>query len=724
MKRVILSIDGMTCSACSNGLEKYLNKQDGVKEARVNLILATASITYEGINKKDIEKYIESAGFKSKGEFKYVDDIQALNNKKKSLIYITLLMIIVMYISMAHMFKLPLYFMLNPNQKPLIYSLTIFFITICFIIYGFDIIKNGFKNLIHKIPNMDSLVMIGVLSTFIYSLYGLINVCIGNTYYIHNLYFEACCMIIYFVKLGRYIENISIGKTRSAISKLALITPKNAVVIRAGKKIEVTIDEINIGDIIICKPGEKIAVDGTVTKGKTYVDEAFITGESKPVLKEKNEKVIAGSVNYNGVIEYKAEKIGRESTISEIIRLVVEATNEKTNMQKIADKISGYFVPFLLAIAAITFVAYIAFGETISMAINTFVTILVVACPCSLGLAVPLVTVVGNGVCASKGVFLKNPHSLELARKINTIVLDKTGTLTYGKLKLFKVFNYSSLEDEKLLKIVSSIESKSSHPISSAFEKENLEEVEDFENIEGIGISGKVNNKKYYLGSKALFQMLNLENKNEEDYKFLTNEGCSIVYIIEENKVMGLIGIKDKIRNNAKEFVSKSKKRNIDIIMLTGDNIKTANMIAQDLGIENVIAEVMPDSKTKEIEKLLDLNKNVIMVGDGINDAPALVKSTIGISVSGGTDIAADSSDLILMNNNLDNILDFIDISKKSFRVIRQNLFWAFFYNVCMILIAMGVLKPFGIMINPMIASVAMTISSITVVLNSLRLKK
>ena len=724
MKKIILKIEGMTCSACSSGLEKYLNKQKGIIEANVNLVMAIATITYEDIKIKDIEKYIKEAGFKSGGEFKDFNTLDQNKSKKKSLIIFGILLLLLMYISMAHMFGGWELEIISHKSNPINYGIVLILFTIAFLWYGFDIIKSGVKNLIHKMPNMDTLVTLGVLSSFLYSIYGFINICIGNLEYLMNLYFESACMIIYFIKLGRYIENISKDKTKDAIKELVQITPKNAIIKKEGKEISVNIDEVNIGDIVVCKPGEKIAVDGTIIEGKTHIDESFITGESKPVLKETGSKVIAGSINYDGVIEYKAEKIGKNSTISEIVKLVVEATNTKNKIQKIADKVSSLFVPILVGIALITFIAYLIIGYPFGEAINTFVTILVVACPCALGLAVPLVVVVGNGLCAKKGIFVRNSQALEVAKGIDTVVLDKTGTLTYGKLKIYKAYNYSNISDKELLEIASSLEAKSTHPIATAFKSNNSKKVEEFKNIEGIGIQGKIDNNSYYIGSKKMLEKLKIEDTHNNDYNNLVNSACSIMYIIKNNEVIGLIGIKDTIRDNVKEFIKKLKDRNITPIMLTGDNEKTAQIIANEIGIENVISEVMPKNKSEEIEKLLKQNKKVMMVGDGINDAPALVKSTVGISINDGTDIAMDSADVILMNNNLNNILDFIDISKKSYKIIKENLFWAFFYNLCMIPIAMGLLRSIGITMNPMFGSIAMTFSSLTVVANSLRLKR
>ena len=719
MKKIVLKIDGMTCSACSSGLEKYLKRQKGIIDVNVNLILAIATITYEDLKIKSIENYIKEAGFKSLGEFKSLDDNTTFKKEKKILIFFGLLLIILMYITMAHMIGLP-----NLNGYPKIYSLILILFSLMFLIYGFDIIKNGFKNLIHKIPNMDTLVTFSVISSLIYSLYGVFKIFNNDLSYIHNLYFESSCMVIYFIKLGRFIEGISKDKTKDAIKSLVQITPQYAVIKKNKTEEKITIDEVKVDDILICYPGDKIAVDGIVVSGKTHVNESFITGESKPVLKEKNSTVIAGSINYDGIINYQAKKIGRNSTISEIVRMVVESTNSKTKIQRIADKVSGIFVPIIFIIALTTFLLHILFGTSFANSLNYFVTVLVVACPCALGLAVPLVVVISNGKCAKKGLYLKKAEVIENARHIDTIVFDKTGTLTYGILKIDEVFNYSDINDKELLKIVSSLEANSTHPIATAFSKNNLLKVDDFENIVGMGIYGKIKGKDYYVGNLKLLQKLKIKDTHSLDYEFLTDQGCSILYVISNQKVIALIGVKDIIRNNIKDLIQSLKNLKINVIMLTGDNKKTAQLIAYELGIDEIVADVLPQQKASFIKSLIEDNKKVLMIGDGINDAPALVNATIGVSISDGTDIAVDSSDVVLMNNDLNNIIELLEISKSSFRIIKQNLFWAFFYNLVMIPVAAGILSPFNIVMNPMIASLAMTLSSLTVVFNSLRLRR
>ena len=497
-----------------------------------------------------------------------------------------------------------------------------------------------------------------------------------------------------------------------------------------NKEKEVSIDEVKKNDILICKPGMKIAVDGVITSGKSYIDESFITGESIPVKKTIDDKVVAGSINVDGYIEYKAQKIGKNSTISEIVRLVVEATSTKAPIQRIADKVSSYFVPSVMLIAFITFILYLIFNSSFNEAIISFVTVLVVACPCALGLATPLAIVISEGVCAKNGILVKSSETLENANKVDTIVFDKTGTLTYGNLKISKIYNYSNYSDEELIKKIASIETKSTHPIKNAFinyiEERNikLDEISNFKNISGIGLEANIVKNKIYIGNNKLFKKLKIDNAYTNDEKKLSNLGNSIVYVIENKNVLGLIGVKDIIRDNAKDTIKYLKKLDKKIIMLTGDNENTANIIAQSIGIKDVISNVMPQEKVKVIKNLIKDGNNVMMVGDGINDAPSLVSADIGVSMNSGTDIAADSSDVILMNDDLEKIISLISISKKTISNIKQNLFWAFFYNVCMIPIAIGLLKPFNISMNPMFAGFAMMISSLTVVFNSLRLKK
>lgn len=734
MKKVLLKIDGMTCSACSSGLEKYLNKQDGIKQASVNLIMNNANIEYDDkkLTLGQIEKFVEKAGFSSLGIDNFEKKEKKKTNEKYKLISITIISILVLYISMSHMIGLPVIPLLNMMTYPINYAISLFVLTTIVLILGKDIIKNGYKNLIHKTPNMDTLVMIGVLASYIYSIYETIQILKGHIMHVESLYYESAAIVIFFIEIGRFVENKNKDKTKEALQQLMSITPNNAVIMRDGQEVTVTLDEIKKGDIVICKPGEKIAVDGEVVEGTTHINEAFITGESVPIKREAGAKVIAGSINFEGTIKYKAEKIGKESTVSEIVRLVTQATSTKAPIAKIADTISGYFVPVVLVIAMIAFILWFIISKNVATAINIFVSILVVACPCSLGLATPLAIVIASGNASKKGILLKNSETLENAHKVKTICFDKTGTLTKGELNISKIYNYSNIEEKEILKKVASIENKSEHPIARAIvkkaqeEKIKLEDIKKFKAIPGFGVEGiALNGDKYLIGNKKLMIENNIKmntNINNNDEHILVNQGNSILFVALNDNLIALIGVKDILKENVINVIQKLKNKNINIVMLTGDNEKTAEIIAKEIGIDKVISNVTPKEKSEQIKKLKE-NGLVMMCGDGINDSVSLVTADIGVSVSSGTDIAMDSSQVILMNDNLEKIDDLIEISRKTMRNIKQNLFWAFFYNICMIPIACGILQPLGITMNPMIAAFAMTISSLTVVLNALRLQ-
>ena len=731
MKKVLLKIDGMTCSACSSGLEKYLNKQDGIKEAVVNLVMNNASVEYDDtkLTLDQVEKFVEKAGFTSLGIDNFEKDEKKKSNEKYKLIGITIISLLVLYISMSHMVGLPVIPFLHMINHPVNFAVALFILTTIVLVMGRDILKNGYKNLIHKTPNMDTLVTIGVLASYIYSIYGTIQILNGQKEYVENLYYESAAIVIFFIKIGKFVENKNKDKTKEALKSLMSITPNNATIIRDEKEVKLTIDEIQKGDIVICKPGEKIAVDGEIVDGETHINESFITGESVPVKRGVGSKVIAGSINYEGTIKYKAGKIGRESTVSEIVRLVAGATATKAPIAKIADKISGYFVPVVLVIAVISFVLWFAISKDLAHAINIFVSILVVACPCSLGLATPLAVVIASGNASKKGILVKTSEALENTHKVKTICFDKTGTLTKGILSISKIYNYGGIEENELIKKVASIENKSEHPIARAivnYAKEKnieLEEVKEFKAIAGFGVSAETNEgDKYLIGNSKLMNNENIEILNNEDEKTLVNEGNSILFVSKNGKLVALIGVKDVLKENVAEVIKELKAKHIEIVMLTGDNEKTAEIIAKQIGIDKVISNVTPKEKA---EKIKELKKDglVMMCGDGINDSVSLVTSDIGVSISSGTDIAMDSAQVVIMNDDLEKINELREISEKTIKNIKQNLFWAFFYNVCMIPVACGILEPFGVEMNPMIAAFAMTISSLTVVLNALRLR-
>ena len=724
MKKITLSVDGMTCSACSVGLEKYLNKQDGIKATSVNLVLGTATIIYDEtkLTPDDLDKFVSKAGFKSLGEFKGLEEINKKKKTKINLIIFTVLILIFMYISMGQMLNLPVPNILSKNENPVNYVITIFILSLVFLIYGFDIIKNGYKNAIHLTLNMDTLITLGVFSSFLYSLYNMILILNGNYDKVHDLYFESSAMVIYFIKLGRYFEGISQNKTKEAIKKLVTVTPDKAYLKENDKIKEITLDEIKKDDILVCHPGEKIAADGTIVSGEAHLDESFITGESSPLKKSLNDKVITGSINYDGYIEYKAEKFGKNSAISEIVKLVTEASSDKSKIETLADKISGYFVIIVIILATITFLLHFLTGNSFGASLNYFVTVLVVACPCSLGLATPVAIIISEGLCASHGLVIKKSSAFETANKIKAIIFDKTGTLTYGKPRISEIINYTDKPDDEILKLVSSAEIKSSHPLSTAFknyiENHNLKPYDssDFKNTPGKGIEATVNSQKLIIGSSSFLK----ENKIKISKNKIKNN--TLIYVSINGKLSAVISISDVIRKEAKEVIEKLNSQGIQTIMLTGDNSAVAKAISSSLNIKEYYASQTPKDKAQVIQKLKEKYGYIMMCGDGINDSIALTKADIGLSLKGASDIAINCADVILIKDDLTGILNLLNVSKKTFRKIKQNLFWAFFYNSLMIPIAMGLVK--DLTISPVIASIAMMFSSIFVVLNSLSLNK
>ena len=716
MKNIILNVGGMTCSGCSAGLEKYLNKQDGIFSASVNLVLATVKIEYDenllDVNK--LNKFIEESGFTSYGE-------EYNKNKRKPerfvLLIYTVLTILLMYISMGNMFKIKMPNVIDMHSNPIIYAVSLAVITFLYFIYGFDIIKSGIKNLVNKMPNMDSLIMIGVIVNYLYSLFNMILVFRGDMNGLHHLYFEASAMTILFVKIGRFIDKNNRIKATDAVKGLVSVTPKNAVKLVDGEEKTVTINEISKGDIIVCRPGEKIAVDGIVRKGRTNINEALITGESKPVHKEIGDEVIAGSINCNGYIEYEAVRIGRETNISNIVKMVVEATNSKTEIQKFVDKVSGIFVPAIFIIAVLASILNFVIIRDISIAVNVFVTVLVVACPCALGIATPLAMVVSIGKLSKNGIFIKSSESLEILKDIKNVVFDKTGTLTNGKFSIVE----KNISDENML-ILQSIEFNSKHPIAQSiceFSNFNKIEVTNFREIEGYGLQADIGNTTYYVGSSKFVKEQCINNIYENDEERFLSKGYTIVYLFNNDGVLGIVGLADTVKDGVKDLIQELKNMNKNIYMLTGDNEASAKIIANEIGIDNVESNLTPKQKLVYVSNMNDDTNSVMMVGDGINDSPSLKSAAIGVSVEGGSDISADSSDIILMNSNIGIISLLLKVGKKTNRIIKQNLFWAVFYNCLMIVIATGLLP---IHINPMIASMAMMMSSLMVVFNSLRL--
>lgn len=730
MKKEIIKISGMTCAGCSSGLEKYLNKQEGIIKAEVNLVMSNASIEYDEkiLNLDKIAELVKQAGFRSLGIDKFEEEKRLLKNDRVKLIITIVLGIVLMIISMSHMIGIDIPYV-NIDDNPKIYGVVSAVLATSIIAMSITTIINGVRKIIHRMPNMDSLISIGVVTSYIYSMYSLIMTLCINTHHVHNIYFESLAMVIVFTKIGRYIDNNSKIKVKKAITSLMTITPAKATIIRDEYEIQVNIDEINKGEIVICKPGEKIAVDGVIVNGYTHIDESFITGESMPSDKKTGDKVLAGSINMDGYIEYRAEKIGKDSTISEIVKMVVEAVNSKTPIAKVADKICTYFVPIVILLAIISFIVWSIIGDSILDALNIFVSVLVVACPCALGLATPLATTIATNTSVKKGILIKKSEVLENINKIDTVVFDKTGTLTEGELKISEIYKYSDLSENGILQLVGTIERKSEHPIAKAIIRRcskqgiKLGQVREIDILPGLGVKARYKGEEILIGSKKLMIKNNIL-VNEEDENNLYEKGNMVIFVAVNNKLVSTIGLKDNIKESAKLLIENLNKKNLEVIMLTGDNEKVANLIANEAGITNVIAGVMPNEKLNKIEELKKSGKKVMMIGDGINDAPSLVKADVSVSLDTATDIALDSSDIVIMNKDLTLINTLFDISKKSFRIIKQNLFWAFIYNIIMIPVAAGVLSKLGILLNPMYSAIAMTVSSILVIINSIRLKR
>ena len=730
MKKVLIKVDGMTCAGCASGLEKTLNSKEGIIKADVNLVMCDASIEYDEriINLDNINSFIKEAGFKSLGEDKF--DIEKKSFKKESvnLIITIALGVILMYISMGHMVNLKIPFF-DINNNPKWHATILMVLSTLIISLSYKVIVNGIKRLIHKTPNMDTLISVGVITSYIYSMYFFVFTLAVNTMGVHKLYFESAAMIIVFTKIGRYIDGRSKIRTKEAIAKLMSITPNVAFLSRDGKIVKVTIDEIKKGDIVIARPGEKIAVDGTVTNGNTHIDESFITGESIPKAKKKDDKVVAGSINLDGYIEYVAEKIGKDSTVSEIVKMVVNAVNSKAPIANFADKVSYYFVPTIICISILSFITWLILRANFSFALNIFMSVLVIACPCALGLATPIAVAIATGSLVKKGMLIKNSKVLESVNKIDTIVFDKTGTITDGNLSISNIYRYDSLSENGILQIIGAMEKKSEHPIAKAIVNRcneleiKLTKIKDVQNIAGYGVKTEYNGKEVLVGSKN-FMVENNVSLEKVDEKEVYQAGNVVIFISIGGILVSIIELKDKIKPEAKEVMSKIKGEKIEVIMLTGDNENTARKVADEIGIDNVISGVLPKGKAKKIENLKKAGKNVMMVGDGINDAPSLALADIGVSLEGATDIAIDSSDVVIMNNDLSKIVTLLKASRKALKIIKENLFFAFIYNIIMIPVAAGVMYSVGILLNPMYAALAMTISSVTVVLNSLRLKK
>ena len=728
---------GMTCSACASRVERVTRKLEGVKDASVNFATEKLTVTVEK-NKISYEKLkttIDKAGYRLveeinlKTETKEVSESRRLFNRFIiSLVFTVPLLII----SMGHMIGMPLLSIINPKINPLNFALVQFVLTLIVMITGYKFYKIGIKNLFKLAPNMDSLISVSTLAAFIYGIFAIYKIIIGDNPhdYAMHLYFESIATILTLITLGKYLEAVSKGKTSEAIKKLMGLAPKVATVIRDNKEMQVSIEDVEISDIVIVKPGEKIPVDGEVIEGITSVDESMLTGESIPVEKVTGSTVIGASINKNGFIKYKATKVGQDTALAQIIKLVEDAQGSKAPIAKIADVMSAYFVPVVISLAIISSVSWLIAGESFIFSLTIFISVLVIACPCALGLATPTAIMVGTGKGAENGILIKGGEALETTHKIDTIVFDKTGTITEGKPKVTDIIT-NSISEEELLILAASSEKGSEHPLGEAILNEGrnknlkLKKIDKFYAIAGQGIDVVIENKNILLGNRKLMIDQNIDitifNDKVED---LSNQGKTPMYIAINKEIKGIIAVADVVKVSSKKAIETLHKMGIKTVMITGDNENTAKAIAKEVGIDNVLAEVLPKDKAKSIKKLQDKNKKVAMVGDGINDAPALAKADIGIAIGSGSDVAIESGDIVLIRSDLMDVSKAIKLSKATIRNIKQNLFWAFAYNVLGIPVAMGVLHIFGgPLLNPMIAAAAMSLSSISVLLNALRLK-
>jgi len=741
---ITIPIGGMTCAACAQRIEKALGKQEGIERISVNLATEKATIEFDPqkIKLSTIRQSIEKLGYKAlQIEKKDLVDADKIRKEKEirtlwrkftvSIIFAVPLLYLAMG-SMIWWLHLPIPKFLDPMQFPLTYALVQIALIIPVIIAGYKFYTVGFKALVQRSPNMDSLIAIGTSAAVLYSLYSTFQITNGYFGAVKGLYFETAGVIITLILLGKSLEAVSKGKTSEAIKKLMGLTPKTAIVVLDGKEIETPIDEVEINDVILVKPGEKIPVDGVVLEGYTAIDESMLTGESMPIDKKAGDKVYAASINKNGVIQFKATKVGGDTALAQIIKLVEDAQGSKAPIAQMADIVSGYFVPIVCGIAVLAFLAWFISGQSLVFALTIFISVLVIACPCALGLATPTAIMVGTGKGAEYGILIKSGAALETTHKLNTIVFDKTGTITEGKPEITDIITTSGTDKNRLLQVAASAEKGSEHPLGEAIvrgaEKEKLEflKVSQFEAIPGHGIEVEIDGIHTLIGNKKLMDDRNISLEVlaiQSDQ--LANEGKTPMYIAMDNKLSGIIAVADVVKPSSAKAIKKLQAMGIETVMITGDNRKTAEAIAKLVGIDRVLAEVLPQDKSNEVKKLQIEGKKVGMVGDGINDAPALVQADIGIAIGSGTDVAIESADIVLMKSDLMDVPTAIQLSKSTIRNIKQNLFWAFGYNVAGIPIAAGILFLFGgPLLNPIFAAAAMSLSSVSVLTNALRLKR
>lgn len=751
MKSQKFDIKGMTCSACSTAVDRNVKKLEGINEVNVNLLNNSMIVKYDEnvLNNETIIKKVQDAGYeaflvengKKTQKNSTEDNLGKIetNELKNRLIISFIFAIPLFYISMGHMLNLYLPHLFHGYSNAITFAFTQFLLALPIVFINIKYYKVGFKTLYKGSPNMDSLIAIGTSAAMIYGVFSIykIGYGLGNNdidmviQYSHDLYFESAAIVLTLITLGKFLEARAKENTSEAINKLINLTPKTALVLRNNQEIEIPVDELVLKDIVIVKPGNIVPTDGVIIFGNSSIDESMLTGESLPVSKKVGDKVIGASINKSGSFKFEVTKLGEDTVLSQIIKLIEEASSSKAPISKLADKISAIFVPTVIVISILATVTWLFLGYSFEFALSIGIAILVISCPCALGLATPTAIMVGTGKGAQNGILIKSAESLEIAHTINTVVIDKTGTITEGKTQVTDIFTSKKITQDKLLQLCATIEKNSEHPLADAILKKTQEkEIEllnatDFEALNGLGIKAKVEDRVFYIGNKKLLDSKNISlDLFYEKSEKLANEAKTPIFIADENEVLGLIAISDVVKPTSKDAILEFEKMGLEVIMLTGDNYKTANAIAKQININNVIAEVLPQDKEKEIQKLQSLGKKVAMIGDGINDAPALVRADVGIAIGAGTDIAIESANIVLVKSDLLDAVKAIQLSNAVIKNIKQNLFWAFFYNIIGIPLAAGVFYTIlGWKLSPMFAGAAMSLSSVTVVLNALRLK-
>lgn len=741
VREVSIPVSGMTCASCAMAVERGINKLSGVETVNVNYATEKATVVYDSATTRisEIKDAIAQAGYKALDiEIGQETDVEADHHEQDRralwtrVIIAAIFSVPLFYISMGHMVGAPLPVFLQPDLYPLNFALVQLFLTLPVMITGYRFYTVGFDRLFRREPNMDSLIAIGTGAAFIYSFYALLQITQGESEYVMGLYFETVGVIITLILLGKYMETLAKGRTSAAIKKLMGLTPKTAIVIVNDQEIVMPINEVEVGDIILVKPGEKIPVDGEVIEGNTAIDESMLTGESIPVEKSLGSEVVGASINKNGTIKFKATKVGKDTALAQIIKLVEDAQGSKAPIAKLADVISGYFVPVVILIAVVAGIAWYIAGESPIFALTIFISVLVIACPCALGLATPTAIMVGTGKGAEHGVLIKSGAALETVDKIDTIVFDKTGTITAGEPVVTDIILTNNVPDaDYLLQIAAAAEKGSEHPLGEAIVNRARElqletlPVQDFRAIPGHGIAVSVTDKSVLLGNEKLMRDQDITITLTEVSQRLASEGKTPMYVAIDGQMAGIIAVADVVKPSSKVAIDVLRKMGIEVVMITGDNQRTAVAIGQQVGIDRILAEVLPEDKSNQVKLLQDEGKIVAMVGDGINDAPALAQANVGIAIGSGTDVAMESADIVLMRSDLMDVPTAIQLGKATIKNIKQNLFWAFAYNTAGIPIAAGLLYIFGgPLLNPMIAAGAMAFSSVSVLTNALRLRR